>query len=120
MPTIGPALNRIPRPNFKFQPYHLPIFCFPVYVLYLFDLLLPFATTRFGITSGQAGMYSSIPLYCRALAMWGGGTLVDYTYKTGRWKLSRSLTPIGFALAMISIATPVPANRPILRVSHLS
>jgi ACS family glucarate transporter-like MFS transporter len=69
--------------------------------------LLPFATTRYGITASTAGVYSSIPLYCGALAMWSGGTLVDQIYKTGRWKLSRSLPPtMGFALAT---ATMLPA-----------
>jgi ACS family glucarate transporter-like MFS transporter len=69
--------------------------------------LLPFATTHYGITVGKAGMYSSIPLYCGALAMWSGGMMVDQIYKTGRWKLSRGLPPmIGFALAT---ATMLPA-----------
>jgi MFS transporter, ACS family, glucarate transporter len=69
--------------------------------------LLPFATTRYGITVGKAGLYSSIPLYCGAIAMWRGGTMVDQIYKSGRWKLSRGLPPIiGFALATV---TMVPA-----------
>lgn len=69
--------------------------------------LLPFASTRYGITVGRAGVYSSIPLYCGALAMWSGGTMVDQIYKSGRWKLSRGLPPIiGFALATV---TMVPA-----------
>jgi ACS family glucarate transporter-like MFS transporter len=62
--------------------------------------LLPFATIRYSITPSKAGMYSSIPLYCGALAMWSGGTMVDQIYKTGRRKLSRGLPPmLGFALA---------------------
>jgi ACS family glucarate transporter-like MFS transporter len=70
--------------------------------------LLPFATTRYGITTSKAGIYSSIPLYCGALAMWIGGTVVDHIYKTGRWKLSRGLPPmIGFALA-IAAMFPAP------------
>jgi MFS transporter, ACS family, glucarate transporter len=70
--------------------------------------LLPFAKTRYGITASEAGMYSSIPLYCGALAMWGGGAAVDHIYKTSRWKLSRTLPPIaGFALATAAML-PAP------------
>jgi MFS transporter, ACS family, glucarate transporter len=70
--------------------------------------LLPFAKTRYGITTSEAGMYASIPLYCGALAMWVGGSVVDHIYKAGRWKLSRVLTPIvGFALATASML-PAP------------
>ena len=69
-----------------------------------FTWLLPFAKTRFGITSSDAGMYSSIPLYCGALAMWIGGIAVDRIYRTGRWKLSRAFPPaVGFALATIIV-----------------
>ncbi len=38
--------------------------------------LLPFLKSRFGITTSGAGLYSSIPLYCGALAMWMGGTAI--------------------------------------------
>jgi len=66
--------------------------------------LLPFAKTRYGISSSQAGIYSSIPLYCGALAMWIGGTAVDRIYRTGRWKLSRTLpSAAGFALSSVII-----------------
>jgi len=70
--------------------------------------LLPFAKTRYGISTSQAGFYASIPLYCGALAMWSGGVVVDRIYQAGRWKLSRVLTPImGFALATASML-PAP------------
>jgi ACS family glucarate transporter-like MFS transporter len=73
--------------------------------------LLPFATTRYGITGTRAGIYSSIPLYCGALAMWGGGTIVDRIYKTGRWRLSRVLPPIvGLAIATVAML-PAPFMR---------
>ena len=66
--------------------------------------LLPFAKTRYGITSSQAGIYASIPLYCGALAMWIGGTSVDRIYRSGRWKLSRALpSAAGFALSSVII-----------------
>jgi MFS transporter, ACS family, glucarate transporter len=70
--------------------------------------LLPFAKTRYGITTGAAGFYASIPLYCGALAMWIGGTAVDQIYKAGRWKLSRVMPPLaGFALATLAML-PAP------------
>ncbi len=70
--------------------------------------LLPFAKTHYALTSDQAGVYSSIPLYCGAFAMWIGGTAVDRIYRTGRWKLSRALpSAAGFALATAAIL-PAP------------
>jgi len=69
--------------------------------------LLPFLKSRFGITTSAAGLYSSIPLYCGALAMWMGGTAIDRIYKAGKWKLSRRLPAmLGFGLAA---ATLLPA-----------
>jgi ACS family glucarate transporter-like MFS transporter len=70
--------------------------------------LLPFLKGRYGITTGAAGVYSSIPLYCGALAMWSGGTVVDWIYKSGKWKLSRGLPAMfGFGLATVSLL-PAP------------
>lgn len=75
--------------------------------------LLPFAAKRYGITTNQAGIYSSVPLYCGALAMWIGGTMVDQIYKSGRLRLSRGLPPvIGFALATATML-PAPFMRSI-------
>ena len=73
--------------------------------------LLPFLKSRFGITTSGAGLYSSIPLYCGALAMWMGGTAIDRMYKAGNWRLSRRLPAmLGFGLAA---ATLIPA--PLMR-----
>jgi ACS family glucarate transporter-like MFS transporter len=69
--------------------------------------LLPFLRTRYAITTSEAGAYASIPLYCGAFAMWGGGAAVDWMYKAGNWKLSRALPAmLGFGLAA---ATLLPA-----------
>ena len=69
--------------------------------------LLPFLKSRFGITNSGAGLYSSIPLYCGAVAMWMGGAAIDRIYKAGRWRLSRRLPAmVGFGLAA---ATLIPA-----------
>jgi MFS transporter, ACS family, glucarate transporter len=69
--------------------------------------LLPFLKSRFGITNSGAGLYSSIPLYCGAVAMWIGGAAIDRIYKAGKWRLSRRLPAmVGFGLAA---ATLIPA-----------
>ncbi len=73
--------------------------------------LLPFLKSRFGITTSGAGLYSSIPLYCGALAMWMGGTAIDRMYKAGKWKLSRRLPAmLGFGLAAATLL-PAPFMR---------
>ena len=70
--------------------------------------LLPFLRTRYSITTSEAGVYSSIPLYCGALAMWGGGAAVDRIYRAGKWKLSRTLPAmLGFGLATAALL-PAP------------
>jgi ACS family glucarate transporter-like MFS transporter len=76
-----------------------------------FSWLLPFLRTHYAITTVKAGAYSSIPLYCGALAMWAGGTAVDSIYKSGKWKLSRTLPPmLGFGLAAVTLL-PAPFMR---------
>lgn len=66
--------------------------------------LLPFLKTHYSISNSRAGVYASIPLYCGALAMWSGGTAVDWIYKRGRWKLSRALPAmLGFGLATLTL-----------------
>src|SRR4029077_16204370 len=73
--------------------------------------LLPFLKSRFGITNSGAGLYSSIPLYCGALAMWMGGTAIDRIYKAGKWRLSRRLPAmVGFGLAA-AMLIPAPFMR---------
>jgi ACS family glucarate transporter-like MFS transporter len=73
--------------------------------------LLPYLQNRYGMESTTAGLYSSIPLYCGALAMWSGGSLVDRIYNAGKWKLSRELPAMfGFALATVTLL-PAPFMR---------
>ena len=70
--------------------------------------LLPFLQSHYGMASNKAGLYSSIPLYCGAFAMWSGGTVVDRIYNAGKWKLSRGLPAmLGFALAAVTLI-PAP------------
>ncbi|HEY1902768.1 MAG TPA: MFS transporter [Terracidiphilus sp.] len=70
--------------------------------------LLPFLKSRYAISTAQAGLYAGIPLCCGALAMWGGGSMVDRIFKSGRWQLSRSLPAmVGFGLAAVALL-PAP------------
>jgi MFS transporter, ACS family, glucarate transporter len=73
--------------------------------------LLPFLRARYAISTAQAGLYASIPLCAGALAMWVGGSTVDKIFKSGRWKLSRSLPAmVGFGLATVALL-PAPFMR---------
>ena len=73
--------------------------------------LLPFLRQRYAISTAQAGIYASIPLCCGALTMWGGGSMVDRIFKSGHWKLSRSLPAIvGFGVATVALL-PAPFMR---------
>jgi ACS family glucarate transporter-like MFS transporter len=70
--------------------------------------LLPFLQSHYSMASTTAGLYSSIPLYCGALAMWTSGTVVDWIYNAGKWKLSRAVPAMfGFALAAVMLL-PAP------------
>lgn len=70
--------------------------------------LLPFLRSRYAMSTAHAGLYASIPLCCGTLAMWVGGTTVDRIFKSGRWKLSRSLPAmVGFGLATMALL-PAP------------
>ena len=70
--------------------------------------LLPFSKSRYSVTNSAAGVYSSIPLCCGAIAMWIGGAVVDRMYKLGKWKLSRGLPAmLGLGLAAITML-PAP------------
>jgi MFS transporter, ACS family, glucarate transporter len=69
-----------------------------------FSWLLPFLKTQYSITASLAGLYSSVPLYFGALATWGGGVVVDWIYRSGRWKSSRALPAmLGFGLATATL-----------------
>ena len=70
--------------------------------------LSPFLRSHFGEAGNNAGVYSSIPLYCGALAMGAGGITIDWIYRAGKWKLSRTLPAmVGFGLASLTLL-PAP------------
>ncbi len=69
-----------------------------------FSWLLPYLRTRFGLGLHAASVYTSIPLYCGALATWTGGLAVDALYRHGRRNVSRRLPAMfGFSLAALAL-----------------
>ena len=71
--------------------------------------------------SAAAGWYSAAPLLCGALGNIVSGWLVDFTYRHGRWRLSRQLPAmIGFALAAIGLVASVYMTTPLTAVFWLS
>jgi ACS family glucarate transporter-like MFS transporter len=69
-----------------------------------FSWLLPYLRDRFQLGPYEAGLYSSIPLYCGALATWTSGLTVDAIFRRGHWNLSRRLPGMfGFGLAAIML-----------------
>ena len=66
--------------------------------------LMPFLSSRYGITVREAGVLASIPLCFGALSMWIGGAATDHIFKAGHWKRSRALpSTIGFGLAAAAL-----------------
>lgn len=62
--------------------------------------LFPYIKTQYGLETVEAAFYASAPLICGALGNWFSGWLVDRIYRSGRWRLSRSVPAIaGFVLA---------------------
>jgi ACS family glucarate transporter-like MFS transporter len=62
--------------------------------------MYPFIQGKFDIDPVEAGLYASIPLIAGAFGNWVSGFLVDFIYKKGKIRLSRSLPAIvGFVLA---------------------
>ena len=66
--------------------------------------LFPHMQDKFGLEMVEAGFYASVPLIGGALGNWFSGWLVDFIYKTGRWKLSRQVPAIaGFLLVVFGL-----------------
>ncbi len=76
-----------------------------------FSWLLPYLKEHYQLSTTQAGVYASVPLYFGALANWVSGFVVDWIYRTGRWRISRLLPAIvGFGLSAGSLVAG--ANMP--------
>lgn len=66
--------------------------------------LFPHLQERFGLKIIEAGFYAAAPLVAGAMGNWFSGWLVDYIYKRGKWRLSRSLPAVtGFLLVVIGL-----------------
>lgn len=62
--------------------------------------MYPYIQGKFDINPVEAGLYASVPLIAGAVGNWLSGFLVDFIYKKGKIRLSRSLPAIaGFVLA---------------------
>ena len=71
---------------------------FSLFVVY--SWMLPYLQQRFEISSGHAGIYAGIPIYCGVIATFVGGLTVDYLFRRGYGKWSRAIPAMtGFALA---------------------
>lgn len=69
-----------------------------------FSWLLPYLKSQYDLTTAQAGVYASLPLYFGAVANWTSGAVVDALYRRGRWRQSRLLPAIfGFVLAAAAL-----------------
>lgn len=69
-----------------------------------YSWLLPYLKLQYGLTTAQAGMYASIPLYFGAAANSLSGAVVDTLYRRGRHRASRLAPAIfGFALATVAL-----------------
>ncbi|MEZ5402766.1 MAG: MFS transporter [Bryobacteraceae bacterium] len=67
--------------------------------------LLPYLKDRYALTTVEAGIYASMPMYAGALANWLSGVAIDALYRAGRWRLSRVAPALaGFVLAAVTLA----------------
>ena len=79
-----------------------------------FSWLLPYMKSHYGLSTAEAGVYASIPLYFGALATWTSGLAVDFIYKRGCLHLSRLLPAMfGFALACVTVIAAAYMPTPI-------
>ncbi|MFY0628422.1 MAG: MFS transporter [Reichenbachiella sp.] len=83
--------------------------------------MFPYLQDRFGMSALETGGYAMIPLIFGAFGNWVSGSMVDYIYRKGNWKQSRSIPAIaGFALVIIGIAGIVSVNGVLPAVIFLS
>jgi MFS transporter, ACS family, glucarate transporter len=83
--------------------------------------LFPHLKERFALESVEAGVYSSLPLLAGALGNVFAGWLVDYLYRRGQWRWSRSIPAIiGFSLAAAGLLLSLYMNNVAAAVICLS
>ena len=83
--------------------------------------MYPYIQERFQLGLVEAGFYTSIPLIAGAGGNWLAGIMVDAVYRSGKWKLSRSLPAIiGFALSAIGMIMVTQVSTPVLSVAFMA
>jgi ACS family glucarate transporter-like MFS transporter len=96
-------------------------FCSNFTFFFCLTWLFPYLKRTYDLDSMAAGWYSAAPLLCGALGNVASGWLVDFTYRHGRWKLSRQLPAIvGFSLAALGVLVSVFMTTPLAAVFWLS
>jgi ACS family glucarate transporter-like MFS transporter len=69
-----------------------------------FSWLLPYLKIQYHLSTAEAGVYASVPLYFGAFGHWMSGTVVDALYRRGHHRYSRVAPAIfGFALATAAL-----------------
>jgi ACS family glucarate transporter-like MFS transporter len=82
---------------------------------------LPYLKEEYELTMERAALYAAVPLLCGALGNWVAGTMVDWIYRRGHWKLSRRLPAIlGFVLAAAGLVGTQYVDTPIGYAAFLS
>ena len=93
----------------------LQYFCSNFTFFFCLTWLLPHLKNSYALGAVEAGLYSSVPLFCGALGNWFSGWLVDRLYGQGRWVLSRRTPAVaGFALTAIGLLGCVHAETALL------
>ncbi len=83
--------------------------------------MFPYLKERFDITLAAASVYSMFPLIAGACGNWFSGALVDWIYKMGHWKWSRSIPAItGFGLVGIAVIGILSSQEVLSAVVWLS
>ena len=83
--------------------------------------LFPYLQRTYGLPAMQAGLLSSAPLVGGAVGNWLGGTVVDWLYRGGRWRLSRQLPAVaGFVLAAAGLLGSLAADQMFPKVLLLT
>ena len=83
--------------------------------------LFPYLQRTYGLQAMQAGLLSAAPLLGGAVGNWVGGTVVDWLYRGGRWRLSRQLPAVaGFVLAAAGLLGSLAADQMFPKVLLLT
>jgi len=83
--------------------------------------MYPYIQERFQLGELEAGLYTSIPLIAGAVGNWVAGSMVDFIYRKGNFKLSRRLPAIiGFSLSAIGMIAVTQVATPLVSVAFMA